>query len=264
MVLSTAARRGSPTEALRTLNRLAGTRWGSAGRSNPLFRDPHRRSKEVDGKRRSDTIGSVGGVWVAAIAVTIMACSGSAGDVASSWGPAADSSIPLGAGDDDATAATSLAGRSTHPGSKSTTTIEDGSPPCPLTSPNGNVPPGEGPSTSSGFLGNGALWTDLGPDQGKVLARPDWVHPDGSISVKFGWWRAVEGRLAIEGRRIDTTSPPLQSHIPSGYGDFGFQASSINFPTDGCWEVTGTVVEVVSGDVAATLTFVVLVQIQET
>lgn len=32
---------------------------------------------------------------------------------------------------------------------------------------------------------------------------------------------------------------PLIAEIPEGYGDTGFQASTIIFPTVGCWEVTG-------------------------
>jgi hypothetical protein len=36
-------------------------------------------------------------------------------------------------------------------------------------------------------------------------------------------------------------APPLRSHIPAGYGDIGFQATGIIFPTPGCWEVTGRV-----------------------
>ena len=41
--------------------------------------------------------------------------------------------------------------------------------------------------------------------------------------------------------------------LPEGYGTVGFQASGVDFPTEGCWEVTGAV-----GD--ATLTFVMFVQ----
>jgi hypothetical protein len=44
----------------------------------------------------------------------------------------------------------------------------------------------------------------------------------------------------------------MGANIPSGYGDSGFQATGIIFPTEGCWEVTGRVGE-------ASLTFVTLV-----
>jgi hypothetical protein len=35
--------------------------------------------------------------------------------------------------------------------------------------------------------------------------------------------------------------PPLRARIPDGYGDTGFQATALIFPTEGCWEVTGEV-----------------------
>jgi len=37
--------------------------------------------------------------------------------------------------------------------------------------------------------------------------------------------------------------PPLRARIPDGYGDTGFQATALIFPTEGCWEVTGKVGE---------------------
>ncbi|HLC03673.1 MAG TPA: hypothetical protein VJK02_11595 [Anaerolineales bacterium] len=69
--------------------------------------------------------------------------------------------------------------------------------------------------------------------------------------MKFPWWRGegVVGKLEIKGRRLDGHAPPLRAEIPEGYGDTGFQSSSLIFPTAGCWEVTGH-----AGD--AELTFV--------
>jgi hypothetical protein len=40
---------------------------------------------------------------------------------------------------------------------------------------------------------------------------------------------------------MDEPGPPLRADIPDGYGDFGFQATSLIFPTPGCWEVTAQV-----------------------
>jgi hypothetical protein len=120
---------------------------------------------------------------------------------------------------------------------------------CPVTLPNGNTPPGESPSPT--YHGNGQLWTALWPD-GLVLIPPLMVQPDGSLSMKWGWWRGTNGRLTIEGHRLDTSAPPLGAVIPDGYGDTGFQPGGLIFPTEGCWEVTGQV-----GN--STLTFVVYV-----
>jgi hypothetical protein len=120
---------------------------------------------------------------------------------------------------------------------------------CPVTKPNGMTPPGETPGPR--HHGNGSLWTVLYYPTLPVTGRNR--QPDGSIDEKFPWWRGVSGNLSIRGRRIDGSAPPLRARIPSGYGDSGFQASAIIFPTEGCWRVTGSV-----GLTA--LTFVVLVR----
>ena len=64
---------------------------------------------------------------------------------------------------------------------------------CDVTVPNGRTPPSESPS--AGFHGNGALWTGLWRD-GTVLFEPGgpgFVLADGSLKMKFPWFRAVEG-----------------------------------------------------------------------
>jgi hypothetical protein len=103
--------------------------------------------------------------------------------------------------------------------------------PCPVTVANGRKP---------GNHGNGALFTGLWPN-GTVLATPEHVRPDGSIEMKFPWWRGngVRGALKISGRRLDGRAPPLKAHIPLGYGPTGFQATGLIFATEGCWQVTG-------------------------
>lgn len=70
--------------------------------------------------------------------------------------------------------------------------------------------------------------------------------------MKFWFWRAVPGDpLTLEGRRLDDSAPPLRSHIPAGYDSY-FQATSLIFTSEGCWEVTA---ETTYGS----MTFVVLV-----
>jgi len=124
---------------------------------------------------------------------------------------------------------------------------------CPVTQPNGQAPPGETPRAS--HHGNGLLWTTLWPE-GTVFFEPDGPGQrsdlDGSLSMKWPWWRGADtGPLTIEGRRLDADAPPLGASIPDGYS-FDFQATALIFPTPGCWEVTGAVGE-------ATLSFVVRV-----
>jgi hypothetical protein len=117
--------------------------------------------------------------------------------------------------------------------------------PCPITHANG-VPPG--PTFGAEFYGNGALWVGLWGSNVVSWQR----EADGSIDAKFGWWREAHGKLKIEGHRLDAPAPPLTADVPEGYGDAGFQSSGIVFPSDGCWQVTGSV-----GN--ASLTFVTLV-----
>jgi hypothetical protein len=109
---------------------------------------------------------------------------------------------------------------------------------CSVTLPNESVPPEAtdwGPADS---YGNGKLWTLFWP-YNVVVADEDYVEPDGSIGMKWPWWRGVRGRLKIEGRRLDGKARPIRADIPSAYGVSGFQPSSIYFSTEGCWEVTG-------------------------
>ena len=115
---------------------------------------------------------------------------------------------------------------------------EDASAACPVTKPNGNIPPG--PSPSPDLYGNGALWTGLWPD-GTIEFRPGgpgFVLQDGSLKMKFPWWRKARAKLTITGRRLDAPAPPLQADIGAST-DFQFVPTYIIFPTEGCWEVTG-------------------------
>jgi hypothetical protein len=124
---------------------------------------------------------------------------------------------------------------------------------CPVTVANRTVPPDStdwGPEDSHG---NGKLWTLLAP-YGVVVAPDEYIEKDGSIGIKWPWWRGVDGTLTIEGRRLDATAPPLRADLSTAdsYGESGFQPSGIYFSTEGCWEVTGSVGQ-------ARLTFVTLV-----
>lgn len=123
---------------------------------------------------------------------------------------------------------------------------------CEVTWPNGVVAGSDKTMPSS--YGNRQL--SLGPfglwSEGTVVFKPGgagFITPEGSLGMKFGWTRGVRGRLTIEGRRLDGPATPLRSVVTNGYGDIGFQATSLLFSTPGCWEVTGRI-----GD--ASLTFV--------
>ena len=99
---------------------------------------------------------------------------------------------------------------------------------------------GAGSAHWNGNLYVGALWPD-----GTIVFRPGGagsVYPDGSVGMKIAWYRGngLHGKLAIRGKRLDAPAPPLRADF-SDYGDTGFQASTVIFPTEGCWQVTGIV-----------------------
>jgi hypothetical protein len=135
-------------------------------------------------------------------------------------------------------------------------TLDDGSP-CHVTIGQDWDPPagvGKGSLFGAGSShGNGTLWVGGLWEGGVLAAGRDFIEEDGSVGMKFGWWRHASGRLTITGRRLDGPAPPLRAHIPDGYGDRGFQATGLSFPTEGCWEVTGQLA-------GTTLTFVTLVK----
>ena len=95
--------------------------------------------------------------------------------------------------------------------------------------------------------GNASLAVALNPPNGHLVAgrlagggSRATINPNGSIDAKYGWWRSGDdARLKISGHRLDAAAPPLRADIPNGYGT-GFQATTLRFPTTGCWRVTGT------------------------
>jgi hypothetical protein len=126
---------------------------------------------------------------------------------------------------------------------------------CPVTLPNGRVPPGERPSPQ--HHGEGEFYTALWAT-GVVLANrtePYSSFPAGWLEMKWPWHRPQAGAsLEVSGVRIDGPAEPLGVSIPDGYRE-RFQASTLGFPSEGCWEITAKS----SGQ---TLRFVVLVRAQ--
>jgi hypothetical protein len=120
---------------------------------------------------------------------------------------------------------------------------------CPVTRPKQS---GLGPNGTN--FGNDGLWTNL-PPEGVRFFSGTQIQDDGSLTDKWPWWREgrAAGSLTVSGHRLDSPAPPLQAAYPTNYGTTGFQAGGIQFPTEGCWEVTGQ-----SGE--ARLSFVVLVR----
>jgi hypothetical protein len=121
---------------------------------------------------------------------------------------------------------------------------------CAVSVPNGFAPPGA--PTSGAFAaeyGNGRLATQA---DGVITPTP---AADGSLSWKFAWWGTREPRqpLTIVGRRVDPLTPLMALRVHErfaaganeGYVESSpvprFWSSSVTFPTEGCWRVTGIV-----------------------
>jgi hypothetical protein len=121
---------------------------------------------------------------------------------------------------------------------------------CVTTHPNAIAPPGEGRDASD--FGSGGLWTLLpvtgalvvtdahSPPPGTVFGA---LHPDGSMATKFPWWgaRGAGRRLLITGARLDAHAEPLRASVAPGASHAPrFWASTITFPSGGCWRVSAS------------------------
>jgi hypothetical protein len=86
--------------------------------------------------------------------------------------------------------------------------------------------------------GNGVLWVTLNRPNGWLV---DNVERDGSLRVKFGWWKGYPGKLRVEGRRLDAPAPPLRCTVNAEALDdvTGPVPALFFFPTEGYWEITG-------------------------
>lgn len=115
---------------------------------------------------------------------------------------------------------------------------------CHVTIPNGVVAGLSEPQERS--YGNDKLSVfGLWPN-GTVVFKPGgsgFVTRDGALGMKFGWMRTVRGPLRAAGHRLDGVAAPLRLNANDGYGDVGFQASYLIFPTPGCWQVDAQVSE---------------------
>ena len=81
-------------------------------------------------------------------------------------------------------------------------------------------------------LGNGPWYRS--PD-GRIWATASGFvrRPGGN---KVVWIKPLGAQLQVSGRRLDGAAPPLGVSLPCCYpGDY--QASGVDFPTSGCWEI---------------------------
>jgi hypothetical protein len=97
-------------------------------------------------------------------------------------------------------------------------------------SPHVSDRPPDDPGASS-FASPGATW--FANDSRTLWAW--WWGKTSDGSYKVLWVRP--GRwLVVTGKRLDGPSAPMRADIPGGY-DNTYQASGLDFPAPGCWQV---------------------------
>ncbi len=96
------------------------------------------------------------------------------------------------------------------------------------------------PSPGNFFYGTDSLWTAI-PVDGVWSALP--LNPEGYTQKVFWWskkYSVVEEpwpQLSVTGRRLDAPAPPL--NISKATNVNGMLVA-VDFPTLGCWEITGS------------------------
>jgi len=125
---------------------------------------------------------------------------------------------------------------------------------CPISKPPVRpfVPPSPyptKPSPDSFWFGTVKLWTSL-PVDGTWRGLPHYTPSDSTFRQKLFFWRQgyrlrseLPPHLMVTGRRLDTTAPPLAAdEANAGWQndkEHPFMVTGVNFPSLGCWEVTG-------------------------
>ncbi|MBA3943429.1 MAG: hypothetical protein H0X37_02570 [Herpetosiphonaceae bacterium] len=89
------------------------------------------------------------------------------------------------------------------------------------------------------WYGTGELWTNLPKDD----VWGQLPHEDAGFTQKVFWYQDFdkpESGLTVTGRRLDAAAPPLLvSPTIDGGGFLGATLTGVDFPTLGCWEITG-------------------------
>ena len=125
---------------------------------------------------------------------------------------------------------------------------------CPVTKPPDPpfTPPQPYSASAPGtdfWFGTDSLWTAI-PQDGVWNALPH--NPEGYTQKVF-WWRKgyswtaePEPQLTVIGRRLDTSAPPLLVSKATNACAEDIQSAmlvGVDFPTLGCWEITGQYAE---------------------
>ena len=105
-------------------------------------------------------------------------------------------------------------------------------------------------ASGSFWFGSKHLWTVL-PANGMWKGLPHYTPDDPTFRQKLYWWRVGYGaseepqpKVTVTGHRLDAEAPQL--HVDAAIKGWRnpepaetFMVVGINFPTLGCWEITG-------------------------
>jgi hypothetical protein len=91
-------------------------------------------------------------------------------------------------------------------------------------------------SRFSWYGDNDKLAVDLPIDGVYRVPGPDFPN----LGAKIAWWRYLAGTVDITARRLHATAPEIRTKSTEGYGGSGFNSSAIEFTSEGCWRVTGS------------------------
>lgn len=61
-----------------------------------------------------------------------------------------------------------------------------------------------------------------------------------NLGAKVAWFKYLAGAVDITARRVDGSAPDIKTKTTDGYRPTGFNPSGIEFSSEGCWQVTGS------------------------
>ncbi|HYL17030.1 MAG TPA: hypothetical protein VEV41_28620 [Terriglobales bacterium] len=95
------------------------------------------------------------------------------------------------------------------------------------------------------WFGTDRLWTAL-PASGTWSGLGHYTPNDPTFRQKMGWWRQgydyrtePQPKLKVTGKRLDAPATPLIAEASNVAGSLPYMMVGMNFPTLGCWKITG-------------------------
>jgi hypothetical protein len=101
------------------------------------------------------------------------------------------------------------------------------------------------PYPGGSWFGTDRLWI-APPEDGTWTGLGHYTPIDPTFRQKMQWWRQgydyrtePQPKLKVTGKRLDAPAPPLMAEASNVAGPKPSMMVGMNFPTLGCWEITG-------------------------